>query len=175
MAAIGTVQKNLAPQFRLGFINPPVFLPFSTAKAAPTVQVGPESVYCFERTIRRLSEEFERIDYLEIGSAQGLSMSLIGFHLKQLDRLGTLVSIDPYLRNGYGEPNILPPRPVSFVGVASTHVTIDKSSRQAAERLYGLLGLDVNIMETKSHKRAHKSAQRRQKIPSCLSMVITPR
>ena len=63
------------------------------------------AVCCFERTIKSLSDEFERIDYLEIGPAQGISMSLIGFYLRELDRLGTLVSVDPYLDNGYVEPS----------------------------------------------------------------------
>ena len=41
------------------------------------------------------------VDYLEIGSFEGVSLVVVGSILRAQDRLGHLVSIDPYFSDGY--------------------------------------------------------------------------
>jgi len=97
-----------------------------------------EVVFTFEKCIVELRAHVDRIDYLEIGSAQGLSMSVIGALLQSLGALGTAISIDPYFEDGYDE--------------ASTHVLVNKESRSGALRLYESLGLDVRLIEKTSYE-----------------------
>jgi len=108
-----------------------------------------EPLHCFERTIKELSVDCGRIDYLEIGSAQGMSMSFIGLYLKRLGRLGTLVSVDPYFDGGYTEEGIHPytgRHPYRF------HNTVDKGTKLAAASLYEMLGLNVWQVEKTSRE-----------------------
>lgn len=108
-----------------------------------------EGLHCFERTIRSLVESFERIDYLEIGSAQGISMSLMGLYLRQLNRLGSLISVDPYYDNGFIEEGM---HPATGRRPYREYIAITRRSKEMAQRLYGILGLDVSIIQTTSGK-----------------------
>jgi predicted O-methyltransferase YrrM len=90
----------------------------------------PEMVQCFNQTIEHLHRRFQRIDYLEIGSAQGVSMALIGSALSRIAASGQLVSVDPYYDDGYTEDGF--------------QVSINRSSKESARSLYGSLNLSVN-------------------------------
>jgi hypothetical protein len=108
-----------------------------------------EPLHCFERTIDELSRDRDRIDYLEIGSAQGMSMSFIGLCLSESGHLGTLVSVDPYFDGGYTEEST---HPATGRRPYSVRSTINKSTKCAAESLYRMLGLSVKVMETTSRE-----------------------
>lgn len=102
-----------------------------------------EVAYTFELAVDELSQKFNKINYLEIGSAQGLSMSLIGSLLRQRGVLGRLVSADPYFDQGYLEGK-------HGVWGKDVHVKMDKSAKERAKALYREVGLDVELMETVS-------------------------
>lgn len=102
-----------------------------------------EVVYGFQSCIVQLQPVFDKIDYLEIGSAQGLSMSLVGGILRETGLLRQLVSVDPYFKGGYEEGEGGPWSNVQ-------RVVIDKQTRDQAKNLYKALGLDVNMLEMKS-------------------------
>jgi hypothetical protein len=97
-----------------------------------------EVVFTFEKCIVELRAHVDRIDYLEIGSSQGLSMGVIGACLQNMKALGTLISIDPYFEDGYEE--------------GGTHVLINKESRNGALILYESLELDVRLIEKTSYE-----------------------
>jgi len=92
-----------------------------------------EIVHVFETCVKRLSSSHQTINYLEIGSCQGLSMSLMAHLIGNANALGKLVSIDPYFSEGYVEQN--------------NQVAIDKTTRENAHRLYKSLQLDVEHIE----------------------------
>jgi hypothetical protein len=96
----------------------------------------PEVLRCFNGSIEHLRRDFKQIDYLEIGSAQGLSMAYIGTTLSQAGLAGTLTSIDPYIDAGYID--------------SGYHVRIGKDTREKATQLYASLGLPISIMERPS-------------------------
>ena len=85
------------------------------------------------------------IDYLEIGSAQGHSMALMGTLLQQRNRCGALVSIDPYFAGGYREGTGGPHR-------REYHLNVGKEMRDTALRVYGALGLEVEHIEATSQE-----------------------
>lgn len=97
-----------------------------------------EVVFTFETCILELRPYVDRIDYLEIGSAQGLSMGVIGALLQNLGALGTVISIDPYFEDGYNEARAL--------------VLVNKESRNGALSLYEALGLEVRLIEKTSYE-----------------------
>ncbi len=80
---------------------------------------------------------------IEIGSCQGLSMSLVGLLLRQRGALGSLVSVDPYFDSGYFEGHLGPYR-------ARQHVAIDQHTKESAQRLYSALSLPVEIRQATS-------------------------
>jgi len=92
-----------------------------------------EMVQLFETCVQHLALSKQYIDYLEIGSCQGLSMSLMGQLLADARKLGTLVSIDPYFTDGYIEQDSV--------------VEINKSTRERAFSLYKSLGVAVEHLE----------------------------
>lgn len=98
----------------------------------------PEIVEGFVKTIEAMEQQ--SIDYMEIGSCQGLSMSLIGSLLKERNRLGRLTSVDPYLVTGYDEGEFGP-------YAKRLHVDVNKTTRDCAARLYAHLELSVEIRE----------------------------
>jgi hypothetical protein len=83
------------------------------------------------------------LDYLEIGSCQGLSMSVVGLLLRGSGRLGTLTSIDPYFEGGYIEGEHGP-------YLNPLQVAVNKTTRDSACRLYRTLELEVELRETTS-------------------------
>jgi predicted O-methyltransferase YrrM len=83
------------------------------------------------------------IDFLEIGSACGLSMSLVGTLLKNMNRLGSLVSIDPYFDDGYIEGEGSPMRIIQ-------RVRINAGTLPKARELYSRLGLNVEHLRAPS-------------------------
>lgn len=99
-----------------------------------------EVVHTFELAVEELSQKFTKINYLEIGSAQGLSMSLIGSLLRGQSVLGRLVSADPYFDQGYREGK-------HGVWGRDVHVKMDKSARERAKSLYRAMDLDVELVE----------------------------
>jgi len=97
----------------------------------------PEIVKGFVDTIEALQAPY--VNYLEIGSCQGLSMSLIGLLLKE--RRGSLISIDPYFESGYLEGG-----PYQN----AKRLAINKETKTQAMRLYEGLNLSVTILEMTS-------------------------
>lgn len=84
------------------------------------------------------------IDFLEIGSACGLSMSLVGTLLKNSSRLGSLVSIDPYFDDGYVEGEGSPMRIIQ-------RVRINAATLPKARDLYSRLDLNVEHLRLPSN------------------------
>ena len=99
-----------------------------------------EVVQVFEMCIRGLSQSSQKIDYLEIGSCQGLSMSIIARLLINSSALGKLVSVDPYFAEGYVEGGL-------GIWEKNDEITIDKTTRNNAYSLYNLLKLEVHHIE----------------------------
>jgi len=103
-----------------------------------------EVVYAFQRVIQHLSSHFDKVDYLEIGSAQGASISLVALLLKERNLLGRLVSVDPYFQDGYLQDD-------GFAKEGKKdRIEIDKSTKDVALTLYKELGLDVELLEQMS-------------------------
>ena len=103
----------------------------------------PEIANGFVQTIESLLPPERPIDYLEIGSCQGLSMALIGGLLRRRNVLGSLMSIDPYFESGYVEGEAGPYE-------HAVAVTVNKQTKTAAQRLYSQLGLTVEVLELTS-------------------------
>lgn len=101
-----------------------------------------EVVATFDAAAMEVSRSFSTVDYLEIGSAQGCSMGVMAELIRGRSTIGQLVSIDPYLPEGYVEFN-------SDV-FANLHVPMDKTSRDYARALYEALRLSVNLLEMPS-------------------------
>jgi hypothetical protein len=102
----------------------------------------PEIVDGFVQSIKACTGS-EGVDYLEIGSCQGLSMALIALLLRARGRLRSLVSVDPYFDGGYEEGERAPHR-------TRGHVRVNKSTKILALELYARLGLTVELVEMKS-------------------------
>ena len=93
-----------------------------------------EMVYGFETCIKHLLSKTDSIDYLEIGSCQGLSMSIVGNIIRNNSTKSCkLFSIDPYCEDGYLEHNI--------------QVQVNKTTKSKAHQLYKLLNLNVDHIE----------------------------
>jgi|GEM_PF-5981428 len=92
-----------------------------------------ETVKIFETCSQYLSASHQTVNYLEIGSCQGLSMSIIGSILNEAHKLGKLISIDPYFEGGYTEHK--------------NEVVINKTTKGNALKLYKMLKLEVNHIE----------------------------
>ena len=104
-----------------------------------------EVVYSFQTAIEHASKTFNQINYLEIGSALGASLSLIANVLREYNLLGRLVSIDPYFEGGYVEGG-------KGIWNKDRKVDIDESVMQVAMSLYQELGLDVELIRDVSKK-----------------------
>lgn len=102
-----------------------------------------EVAYVFERSVIELGKSFGAVDYLEIGSAQGLSMAVIGLMLKERGLLNRLVSLDPYYESGYKEG-------ARSVWEKLLTIDINKKTKENAQGLYSQLGLKVEQIEAKS-------------------------
>ncbi len=92
-------------------------------------------VETFDTAVGRLEDDGGPVDFLEIGSCQGLSMGIIGALLRRHGVLRSLTSVDPYWEDGYDE-----------VG----HLDIDKQTRKLAFQLYERLRLPVRLVEAQS-------------------------
>lgn len=103
----------------------------------------PEIAEGFARTVDAVAQTNQPVQYLEIGSCQGLSMSLIAGLLRDRSVLGSLVSIDPYFETGYIEGGTGPYR-------KAEQVVVTKNTKACALRLYTQLGLNVEIIERRS-------------------------
>ena len=103
----------------------------------------PEIAEGFVRTVDAVVQTNQPVHYLEIGSCQGLSMSLIAGLLRDRNVLGSLVSIDPYFETGYLEGGAGPYR-------KAEQVAVTKNTKACAMRLYTQLGLNVEIIERTS-------------------------
>jgi predicted O-methyltransferase YrrM len=102
-----------------------------------------EVVETFAKSVLAVTGLFGKVNYLEIGSAQGLSMSLIGLMLKAKDKLSQLTSIDPYFDAGYREGSSGPWN-------KEYQVKITKLTKQYAFDLYQSLKIDVELLEVPS-------------------------
>jgi hypothetical protein len=101
--------------------------------------LGGEVVQAFESSVLALTPVFQSVNYLEIGSAQGMSMSVIALMLEAQGILGELVSVDPYFDDGYKE------------GLGGDyHVNINKNTKKRAFELYQSLSIDVELLEMNS-------------------------
>ena len=98
-----------------------------------------EVVNAFEVCAKKLGGR-EKLNYLEVGSCQGLSMSIIGAILRAQGQLGELVSVDPYFEGGYVEG-------AHGVWQKDLPLAINKVTRDNALRLYAKLGLQVELVE----------------------------
>jgi predicted O-methyltransferase YrrM len=99
-----------------------------------------EVLRAFQLSIAAARESNQSVDYLEIGSCQGVSMGAIGSMLRSYGALGKLTSIDPYFAAGYPEGRDGP-------WGEDFHIQIDKRSRNMALQLYVRLGLKVELVE----------------------------
>ena len=102
-----------------------------------------EVSYTFQSSIEILSKDFKSINYLEIGSAKGLSMSVIGASLKSMGIIGNLYSVDPYYDDGYVEGG-------GSLLQDELLVNINKRTKQKAYELYEKMQLNVNQIELTS-------------------------
>lgn len=102
----------------------------------------PEIVEGFAATLDAFRDR-ATVDYLEIGSCQGLSLSLISLMLRDRNQAGRIVSLDPYFEQGYDEGETGP-------YANKLHVQIDKSTKTCAFDLYSGFGLDVELVEAMS-------------------------
>lgn len=105
-----------------------------------------EVTHGFHHCLQTLSETFPEIKFLEIGSCQGLSMSVIGVMAKALVERLILVSIDPYFDTGYAEGEGSPMFSLSGK-TESPPININKNTKASALKLYENLGLCVALIE----------------------------
>ncbi len=106
---------------------------------------APEVAHGFETCIIDLKKKFQSISYLEIGSAKGKSMGLIGLIslAHNMDFSGT--SIDPYFKDAYEEGA---DQPVNFVrGKTVYKAPINSSHRKDAINLWQNLKLNVEQLK----------------------------
>jgi predicted O-methyltransferase YrrM len=97
-----------------------------------------ENLYVLEQAVAAINAPNPA--YLEIGSALGMSMSIVGSLLPKGSRL---VSIDPYFETGYLEGGRGPYE-------QQGRNLITKHTKSDAQRLYEILGLDVSLFEVVS-------------------------
>jgi len=102
--------------------------------------MAPAAAHVFGASVEHLAAAFEAIDFLEIGSCLGLSMSLIAGLIRHHSQPGSLVSVDPYFAEGYVEG-------AHGIWEIDRRVDIDKAARDRAYELYRRLGLTVEHIE----------------------------
>lgn len=98
-----------------------------------------ESLYTFQETVKGIGTLFNVVNYLEIGSALGASVSLVSLLVKEANLLGEVVSIDPYFKDGYVEG-------ANGIWGKNTRIKMDENVLKIAKALYKKLNLDVNII-----------------------------
>jgi len=100
----------------------------------------PEIVYTFQHVINSLIVDFDKINYLEIGSCQGVSLTIIALILQNKGFLNDLVSIDPYFESGYIEGGESPWK-------KSKNIDINKTTKGIALSLYKHFNFNVELIE----------------------------
>ena len=110
------------------------------------------AAYVFEQSIRCLNADYTNLKYLEIGSCQGLSMSLVALILKQHSAPQQLLSLDPYYQDEYVEG-------ANGIWGLDQTVTVNKQTRDRAFDLYNALGLPVELIEEPSSVGLRKLIQ----------------
>jgi len=103
-----------------------------------------ENIKAFEEAFSAANPGNGRFKYLEIGSNQGISMSLVGLIAKSVVNDLELISVDPYYEEGYREGQ------GSIFGTGDKHVNITKNIRDSAFQLYRSIDLDVRLIEKPS-------------------------
>jgi predicted O-methyltransferase YrrM len=104
----------------------------------------PASITVYEKAIAALKPEQNQVSYLEIGSANGISMALIGLLIKKRwSGNPRLVSVDPYFPDGFVEG-------VRGPGERDFHVSVDKAAKARAQALYARCGIEVELIERTS-------------------------
>lgn len=111
--------------------------------ARMSVATRREITKTFEDVVHDLRSLTPRLDYLEVGSAQGLSMSLISSVAESVGCSGARVSVDPYFECGYLEGQH---GPWSRGGISPS----TKTTRGQALELYQSLGIGVELLEMTS-------------------------
>ena len=103
----------------------------------------PQCAAVFEQVISVLPSNSEVVHYLEIGSANGASMSLVAMLLKRSRPNIRLVSVDPYYERGYQEGERGPIK-------TRLDININKQTRERALRLYREMQINVELIEMES-------------------------
>lgn len=103
-----------------------------------------EVIKTFEKAIDYLRENSEKLSYLEIGSAQGLSMATI-LKIAELKKIPIekAISIDPYFEKGFFTGK-------NGIWQKNSFIQINKLTKEKALKLYSLLSLSVNLVEKTS-------------------------
>jgi predicted O-methyltransferase YrrM len=104
----------------------------------------PEVCSGFAKAIRAVANRSPSIRYLEVGSNQGVSMAFFSEFIKASNHNPVLVSVDPYYEDGYAEGSGAP------LHETDLRVSIDKSTKEAAIRLYSRLNAPVRLVEETS-------------------------
>lgn len=102
-------------------------------------------MYSFQKAIESVCETFKIINYLEIGSALGASLSLTALMLRKKKVLGKLVSIDPYYKEGYIEGS-------KGIWKKNRKIDINENAMQIARALYKKLMLEVELIRVDSRE-----------------------
>jgi len=96
----------------------------------------------FEDCIEALKKQnLNHVNYLEIGSAQGISMSLNSLLISNFFKSFSTTSIDPYFEDGYKEG-------AECVTKKEDHIHINQDTKFSAFKLYKSLKLNVEHIES---------------------------
>lgn len=101
----------------------------------------PEVCSGFAKVIRSVASRSTSIRYLEVGSNQGVFMAFFSEFIKANSRIPVLVSVDPYYEDGYAEGRGAP------LNDTDLRVSINKSTKEGAIRLYNRLKAPVRLVE----------------------------
>jgi hypothetical protein len=96
-------------------------------------------LYKFEffKNLTNYFQSNEQVDVLEVGSYEGVSLITIAYILREMRKLGRIVSVDPYFPDGYLET---PPE------CGTLHKASTPQTMAAALRLYDSFGLKVELL-----------------------------
>ncbi len=100
-----------------------------------------EVLYVLECAVADLGARFYVVDYLEIGSAYGVSLSAVALLLSGAGVLGRIVSIDPYVPYTEGARGI---------HGEDVHIEMNEGVERKARTLYNELGLVVELIRAES-------------------------
>ena len=122
---------------------------------------APEVATGFDICIEILSKNTKNIDYLEIGSANGKSMGLIGSLIVARNMSFKGVSLDPYFDDAYEEGADQPDR--FLFNKKKLKAPISISNRNNAIKLWSRLELNVNQIRKTSCKGLEELAKQKSK------------